>query len=42
MRGAALFARRPVRLYPINTGYQLVCYPVMGAILAIWPWYPAD
>jgi len=33
-----LFARQPVKLYLINTGYQLVCYLVMGAILAVWPW----
>ena len=33
-----LFAKQPVKLYLINTGYQLVCYLVMGAILAVWPW----
>ncbi|HXR15107.1 MAG TPA: DUF1761 domain-containing protein [Terriglobales bacterium] len=33
-----LFARQPTKLYLINTGYQLVCYLVMGAILAVWPW----
>src|SRR5208283_92543 len=33
----ALFGRQPTRLYVINTGYQLVCYLVMGAILAQWP-----
>jgi uncharacterized SAM-binding protein YcdF (DUF218 family) len=32
----ALFSRQPARLYAINTGYQLVCYVVMGAILAVW------
>ena len=32
----ALFGRQPARLYAINTGYQLVCYVVMGAILAAW------
>jgi hypothetical protein len=32
----ALFSRQPARLYAINTGYQLVCYAVMGAILAVW------
>lgn len=32
----ALFSRQPARLYAINTGYQLVCYLVMGAILAVW------
>jgi len=30
-----LFSRRPVKLYLINTGYQLVCYLAMGAILAV-------
>ncbi len=34
----ALFAKQPFKLYAINTGYQLVCYVVMGAILAVWPW----
>jgi hypothetical protein len=33
-----LFAKQPFKLYAINTGYQLVCYLVMGAILAVWPW----
>ena len=33
---AFLFERRPFRLYAINTGYQLVCYLAMGAILAVW------
>jgi uncharacterized protein DUF1761 len=32
-----LFAKKPVKLYLINTGYQLVCYLAMGAILARWP-----
>ena len=32
-----LFAKKPPRLYLINTGYQMVCYLVMGAILAVWP-----
>src|SRR5882762_10166241 len=27
----ALFSKQPVKLYAINTGYQLVCYLVMGA-----------
>ena len=30
-----LFSRRPAKLYLINTGYQLVCYLAMGAILAV-------
>jgi len=29
-----LFGRKPFRLFLINTGYQLVCYLAMGAILA--------
>ena len=33
----ALFGRQPTKLFLINTGYQLVCYLVMGAILAVWP-----
>jgi hypothetical protein len=32
-----LFAKQPFKLYLINTGYQLVCYLAMGAILAVWP-----
>ena len=32
----ALFSRQRNRLYMINTGYQLVCYVVMGAILGAW------
>lgn len=32
----ALFTRQPAKLYAINTGYQLVCYMVMGAILGAW------
>jgi hypothetical protein len=34
---AVLFAKQPFKLYAINTGYQLVCYLAMGAILAVWP-----
>lgn len=30
-----LFARKPIKLFLINTGYQLVCYVMMGAILAV-------
>jgi hypothetical protein len=33
----ALFSKQPPKLYLINTAYQLVCYLVMGAILAVWP-----
>lgn len=32
----ALFMRQPAKLYAINTGYQLLCYVVMGAIMAVW------
>jgi hypothetical protein len=33
----ALFGRQPMKLFLINTGYQLVCYLTMGGILAVWP-----
>ena len=33
----ALFTKQPIKLFLINTGYQLVCYLTMGAILAKWP-----
>jgi len=33
----ALFAKQSAKLYLINTGYQLVCFLVMGGILAKWP-----
>lgn len=33
----ALFGKQPIKLFLINTGYQLVCYLAMGAILAVWP-----
>jgi hypothetical protein len=32
----AQFSKQPAKLYMINTGYQLVCYLVMGAILGAW------
>jgi hypothetical protein len=32
-----LFAKKPANLYLINTGYQLVSYLTMGAILGMWP-----
>lgn len=32
----ALFSRQPAKLYAINTGYQLVCYLAMGAIMGVW------
>ena len=31
-----LFGNRPRKLFLINTGYQLACYLVMGAILGKW------
>jgi len=31
-----LFGKRPLKLFLINTGYQLVCYLAMGAILGKW------
>src|ERR1039458_5755735 len=33
---SALFSRQPAKLYAINTGYQLVCYLAMGAIIGAW------
>jgi hypothetical protein len=32
----SLFMRQRAKLYAINTGYQLVCYVAMGAILGAW------
>lgn len=32
----ALFAKQSMKLFAINTGYQLVCYLAMGTILALW------
>jgi hypothetical protein len=32
-----IFGKKPPKLYLINTGYQLVCFVLMGAILAAWP-----
>jgi hypothetical protein len=34
---AKLFGKESTRLYLINTGYQLVCYLAMGAIIGVWP-----
>src|SRR5215470_4367825 len=31
-----LFGNRPLNLFLINTGYQLVCFVAMGAILGQW------
>jgi len=33
----ALFAKQSMKLFAINTGYQLVCYLVMAVILTVWP-----
>jgi hypothetical protein len=32
----ALFAKQSMKLFAINTGYQLVCYLAMGAIFVLW------
>jgi hypothetical protein len=32
----ALFMKQSMKLFAINTGYQLVCYLVMGVILTLW------
>jgi hypothetical protein len=32
----ALFMKQSMKLFAINTGYQLVCYLVMGIILTAW------
>jgi hypothetical protein len=32
----AIFSKQPAKLYAINTGYQLVCFLAMGAILGVW------
>ena len=32
----ALFSKQSMKLFAINTGYQLVCYLAMGAILVLW------
>ena len=32
-----LFERRPLQLFFINAGYQVVNFTVMGAILGLWP-----
>jgi hypothetical protein len=31
-----LFMKQSMKLFAINTGYQLVCYLVMGTILGVW------
>jgi hypothetical protein len=32
----AVFSKQSMKLFAINTGYQLVCYLVMSAILTLW------
>jgi hypothetical protein len=32
----ALFSKQSLKLFAINTGYQLFCYLVMSAILTLW------
>ncbi len=32
----AMFNNKSFKLFSIDTGYQLVCFLVMGAILAVW------
>lgn len=32
----SVFSRRPAKLYAINTGYQLLCFLAMGAIMGAW------
>jgi hypothetical protein len=34
-----LFSNRPLKLFLINTGYQFVCYLVMGAVVGKWAGY---
>ncbi len=33
---SALFTKQSMKLFGINTGYQLVCYAAMAAILTCW------
>jgi len=33
---SALFTKQSMKLFAINTGYQLVCYLAMAAILTLW------
>lgn len=32
----AIFMKQSMKLFSINTGYQLVCYLLMGTILVLW------
>jgi hypothetical protein len=36
MLGSVLYEKRPVKLFILNNGYQLVSLVVMGAIVAAW------
>ena len=31
-----LFEQRPLKLWLVNSGYQVVTYTVMGAVLGVW------
>jgi hypothetical protein len=31
-----LFGKKPMKLFMIDTGYQLACYLLMGTILTLW------
>jgi fluoride ion exporter CrcB/FEX len=33
---SSLFSKQSMKLFAINTGYQLACYLAMGAILTVW------
>ena len=33
---SVLFMKQSMKLFTINTGYQLVCYLIMSAILTVW------
>jgi len=33
-----LFESRPLKLWLINAGYQVVNATAMGAVLGVWPW----
>jgi Protein of unknown function (DUF1761) len=32
-----LFEQRPLRLWLINAGYQVVIFSIMGSIIGVWP-----
>jgi hypothetical protein len=33
-----LFESRPLKLWLINAGYQVVNATAMGTVLGVWPW----